>query len=250
MEALTQKSWREDFEIAASLRAADLKFRDKQQRHSERLREQREDKLVEDKIEQRDAEVSAVLATQTQIAEFEVKLDTYDTATVELLMENCQAIEAVQKRLDLMLENATTLPDGRKVFKTRDGTRVFDQHGEELSADDLDPNTIADEKPRWEDYRDANDQRDTLAKQRKDLLEYQNKLDEARSHLKKGDITAEELKDIEAKLEDDMPEELREKLCKAKPEDQKLEPARQEPVSAPDTAPAQNRGPILEPINM
>jgi hypothetical protein len=149
-----------------------------------------------------------------------------------------------------MLENATTLPDGRKVFKTRDGMRVFDQHGKELPPDELDPKAIGDEKTRWEDYKSQRDAKTELERERAQLLEYQTKLDEARNRLKDGDITADELKDIETKLDADMPEELRQKLGKSKPEeDQKFEAVSQ-PAIAPATAPTQNRGPILEPINM
>jgi hypothetical protein len=242
MQTATPTSWKEEFAIAASVRAAALKFREKHQRHMEKQRDQREEKLAEDKIEQRDIETTTVIATHSQIAEFETKLDTYDTATVELLMENRQAMEAIQERLDLMLENATTLPDGRKVYKTRDGTRVFDQHGQQLSAEEFDPNAIGNEKPHWEEYRDTNDKLQNLMKERNALLEYQTKLDEARNRLKDGDITAKELKDIEAKLDADMPEELREKLGKAKPEeDQKFEATHQEPVSVFTSAPAQRR---------
>jgi hypothetical protein len=226
------QSWKEDFAVAASVRSADLKFREKQQRHSEKLREQRENQIASDKVEQRDAEVSAVLATQTQIEEFEVKLDTYDTATVELLMDNRLALESVQRRLDHMLENATTLPDGRKVFKTRDGQRVFDEHGTEIMKEELEATQIADQRTRWEEFKGAKDEKTLLEEQRVQLLEYQAKLDEARNRLKDGDITADELKRIEVKLDADMPDELRNKLGKSKlEEDQKLEANRQEPVS-------------------
>jgi hypothetical protein len=242
MQGLGTQSWKEAFEFAASVRAADMKFRDKQQRHMDKLREQREVKLAEDKVEQRDTEVGAVLATQMQIEEFEVKLDTYDTATVELLMDNRLALESVQQRLDVMLGNAETLPDGRKVFKTRDGTRVFDESGQEVSSEDITPAEIADKKPKWEEFKAVKDEETVLKEDRSQLLEYQTKLDEARNRLKDGDITAEELKDIEAKLDADMPDELRNKLGKSKlEEDQKLEATRQAPVSILTDAPTQRR---------
>jgi hypothetical protein len=68
------------------------------------------------------AALKFALATPEQIAAFTVRLDTYDTATVEALLANQEALDAVKARIDDLLLKAHTLPDGRRVFKTEDGT--------------------------------------------------------------------------------------------------------------------------------
>ena len=45
---------------------------------------------------------------------------------------------------------AYLLPDGRRVFKTEDGSRVFDEHSIEVT--DFDPETIEDWRPRREAF--------------------------------------------------------------------------------------------------
>ncbi len=92
----------------------------------------------------------AVLASEMDIAAFAVKLDTYDTATVEALHDNEVALAKVQEKLRVMLDKAYVLPDGRKVFKTEEGTRIFDENGAEVK--DFDPNRIEDWRPRAEAY--------------------------------------------------------------------------------------------------
>lgn len=54
-------------------------------------------------------------------------------------MQNGRALERVQEDLRIMVDKAYVLPDGRRVFKTEDGMRVFDEHGEEIKGFDPDP---------------------------------------------------------------------------------------------------------------
>ena len=60
-----------------------------------------------------------------RIEAFSIKLDTYETATVEALIANEKAMELVQARLDDLLDRAHVVEDGRRVFKTRDGEHRF-----------------------------------------------------------------------------------------------------------------------------
>jgi len=118
-------------------------------KHDHQRREEIADK-IEDGVAALATEV--VMATQTQIQTFEVKLDSYDAATVTALMENQELIDAVTDRIADILTRAYVMQDGRRVFKTEDGTQVFDEFGTEVSADELDRELIGDNRPTYEEY--------------------------------------------------------------------------------------------------
>lgn len=108
------------------------------------LRERREqqDEIEADEAEFVDMALSIVSAEV--IADFRVELDTYDEATTAALQDVVERLDIAQQRVDDILEQAHVLPDGRRVFKTKDGLRVFDEHGVELAPSEIDPDEIAD----------------------------------------------------------------------------------------------------------
>lgn len=216
MEAVLPRSWKEEFAQAAAVRREDLLYREKQIRFETKEREKREEEQKDEK-EKDQENFAAALAPLQEVAEFRVQLDDYDTKTVESLMDNREALEAIHHKINDMLDEAEVLPDGRRVFKTKDGTRVFDEHGEELSAKVIDPSAIDDKKPRWETFKAVTDERVRLTEERQQLLDYQSKLDEARDRLDKGDITQKELNRIKTDLSATMPDAVREKLDLEKP---------------------------------
>lgn len=156
--------------------------------------------------------VTAVLASDTAIASFTVKIDSYDTATVEALMENEQQLERVQEQLRGMLDKAYVLPDGRRVFKTEDGMRVFDEHGTEVK--DFDPEEIEDWRPRWEVLQELRQSQQDLVEERDQLHEYQNLVDDTRERIGEDDLTKDELDELEKRLEDNAPDAVKRKLPK------------------------------------
>lgn len=91
-----------------------------------------------------------ILATEIQIEEFKVKLDAYDEATIIALMENQEQLDAINAQLLSMLERAYVMDDGRRVFKTEDGTQVFDEFANEVTCDELDFDLISPDSPTWE----------------------------------------------------------------------------------------------------
>ena len=153
-----------------------------------------------------------VIATEIQIAQFESKLDTYDTATVAALMENQQQLDAVKDKIETMLEHAYVLRDGRRVFRTEDGTQVFDEFGEEILPEEIDPDLIGSEKPSWEEYSTFSQLRDSLETERTQLLEFQEKVDTARERISNGDISVSELEALDAELLDSMPASVKSQL--------------------------------------
>lgn len=180
------------------------------------LETRKRDRDDQDKKEKREEEetvqemVESALATLDEIAKFEVQLDRYDAATVQALMDNEVALRAVNERIEEMLDNATVLPDGRRVFRTRDGQRVFDEHGLEIGADVIEPNAIGEKKTSWEDFAEFNDTQRVLLRERDDLIAYQQDLDDARDRLDGDDLTSDELDALEKELGDNAPARVRE----------------------------------------
>lgn len=150
-----------------------------------------------------------VAATATQIKEFEIKLDSYDAATVTALMENQVLLDAVQARIDTLLAQAYVMEDGRRVFKTEDGTQVFDENGGIVRADELDADLIPTTAPTWEAYSAEVETAQGLTSERGDLLAYQEKLDVAREEIADGEISEAELEELDADLLDAMPSSVR-----------------------------------------
>lgn len=213
MPVILPRSWKEEFALAANQRREDILYRE---RTAQLVAQQRqitiEKQIQEKRREQEFMAVMEAIVPPARIAEYQVKLDRYDTKTVEALMDNEQAREFVREKINTMLGQAHTLPDGRRVFKTIDGQKVFDEHGQELEREKIDPATIDDKRPKWEMFKDALDERTRLAQEREKLLDYQGKLDQARARLDKGDITEGELRDMDDRLAKDMPDAVRKKL--------------------------------------
>lgn len=165
--------------------------------------------------EQRDQEKREALhrlierATEEQVAAFHAQLDRYDTATVQALMENERQLEEAHKREAELLDKAYQLPDGRKVFKTKDGNRVVDQRGREVEG--IDPDSIPAGRTSWEDYASADDGAKKLQQQRDELLTFQQHLDQARDKLD-HDGTATDLDALDADLKDAMPDAVKRQL--------------------------------------
>ena len=192
--------------------------------HSEWLRQRkwfikaRDDKEqrkeIEDKLEENTGAYAnaVIVATELEIQAFEAKLDQYETATVEALIENQKALDAVNVRIESLLSQAYVMEDGRRVFKTEDGSQVFDEHGQEISADELDYDLITNDKPSWEDYQKDIATRDELLVEKEKLHEYQDKLDETREQISEGDLSAEDLEELNAELLKDVPGAVEERV--------------------------------------
>ena len=175
-------------------------------RNDQQRREDHQDKL--------DASVTALsaavtVATELQVQQFKLKLDSYDTATVAALIEGQELLDAVNERLADILARAHILEDGRRVFKTEDGTQVFDEHGVEVGHDEVDPDAIDPIKPTWEAFSAEVELKEHLTQQRTDILEFQEKVDAACKRVNAGEISEEELEALDVELLDIMPDTVR-----------------------------------------
>lgn len=225
METLIQKSARMEFALRAEI-SADQRQRLMMEMASRVRREK--DEAAKEKKKREDSEFVAAmqmaLAPPKAIAAFTAKLDRYDTVTVQALMDNERDLVAVREQIDSMLLRAHTLEDGRRVFKTQDGTRVYDEHGMELKADDIAPESIADDKPRAEDFFGRRSEERRLVEERKGLIEYQEKLDMARERTGDPSLTENELDALDKELGQSAPERVRKLAGDPAPADTEAKP--------------------------
>ncbi|SEL40911.1 hypothetical protein SAMN04487976_1085 [Xaviernesmea oryzae] len=214
MHTLLPLTRKEEFALAAALEKDFVLEKLKLARFEARMRREAEHERVEEKKRDHDTAdaIETALAPPRAIIEFRSELDTYDTKTVEALMENRDALDRVEDQIEIMLGQAQVLPDGRRVFKTQDGKRVFDEHGQEIASTVIDATSIDDKKPKWEVFKGVNDEEARLTAERQALLDYQQRLDAARERLDKGEITNAELGRLKADLAETMPEAVRQKL--------------------------------------
>ena len=218
METGVSQDWKDVFARAATDRWTYAHRRRDELERERKDREARKDRENDAGDESGVVAVVAVLATQDQITEFAGQLDEADAALVEALTENSEALRQARARLEEILSRAHRLPDGRAVFRTEDGLRVIAESGEDvtdiIAPDEIDPGT-----PTWEDYATARDEDAALEAEQEALLDYQRRIDEARERVAAGDMTAEELEDLQAQLEEEMPEAVRARLDGRDPSD-------------------------------
>jgi hypothetical protein len=198
-EFARRAAWRRDHE---RLVRDDLKRKEDEDRKRGRDNDEQHDALIEF--------IAVVLATDAQIDSFAFEVDRYETATVDALQENERQLKAVNEQLEELLTQAYVLPDGRRVFKTEDGTQVFDEFGKEIDASLIDPDMIEDWRPSWQRYEGPFKARFEMMEERDELLEFQQLTDEV-------DAEIEEAK-RSGGMRSDRLEELKEKLAGAAPD--------------------------------
>lgn len=180
------------------------------------LREQRRQQKIQrqEDAEQAEAELltigqAAIEATFEEIAAFDAKLTKYEALTIEEINFLRDRLDALMEERQRLLDNAHVLADGTRVFKTEDGTKVFDQHGNEIGRDVVDPAEIGNDKPSWETWKSVNEEISATDNQLNAAHDFQSKLDDIRERFDRGDITKDELKELESELEKSVPLSLR-----------------------------------------
>jgi len=195
--------------------------RDERRRHSEWLRKRqwfikaKETRAKKEEMAaQADEELlsfaaGAIAATSIEIEKFEAKLDTYDEGIVIALMENTETLDRVNAELNVLLSRAHVIEDGRRVFKTEDGTQVFDEFGDEVLNDVVQPEAILDDKPTWETYSQKLETKVDLSEERKQIFNFQEKVDAARERVADGEISTHELDNLDSDLAEAMPQSVK-----------------------------------------
>lgn len=197
-----------------------------------RLETEREEtqRQTAERIEARKAETDAdrdddtgliwtilVAGTLTErLVQLSERIETHQLAVIEALQANRDKLDRTEDELDIMLSEAHVLGDGRRVFKTRDGLQVFDEHGFAVSAEIIEPDAIDDRDPHWERFDRSRREHLRLSREREDLLTYQERLDRAQERIEQGTMTGTDADDLD-RLLDDAPEAVRHYLPETDP---------------------------------
>ena len=152
---------------------------------------------AEDRAELADQAASAV--SVRQVTAFRQKLDLYDAANTQDLLLNSENLAKARAMLASILARAYVHSDGRRLFRTRDGTQVFDEFGEDMT-DEVDPDLIEEGRPTWEDYLPSLEAKSALEAERDGLIERQGRIDAARDRIDDEDLTVDELDALDADL--------------------------------------------------
>ena len=212
MDFVLEQTWKEIFALAAEAKAAKRREEQVKLFYETLDREKHHRDEIKERDEKEVKQLEELAATTAQLAAFNQHLDLYDTQTVHALMENGEGLEKISDSIRIMRDDAYALPDGRRVFKTQDGQHVFDEHGAAVGRETIDPQMIEDRHTKWEPFKAAKDAESSLQIERQGLLDYQAKLDEVRTRVGKGDITKQQLDDLDADLKASAPPAVRQKL--------------------------------------
>jgi len=180
-----------------------LQLREQQERN----RRQRGENLDQDESDFIDFATSVITTEQADL--FQSELNTYHEATYEALRENEELLDIARERLQRTLSRAHVLDDGRRVFKTEDGLRVFDEDGNEVEHDTIAPDEIPDDKPRWEQFQQEKGRVLELTQEREELLGFQSDIDEAQELLDSGKMTQEQFEERRQYLRDHAPDAVK-----------------------------------------
>lgn len=139
-------------------------------------------------------------ALRERAAEFRKELDLLEHATAEALHENEGQLRVAREDLKRVRDRAyeITMPDGTIAKVYRDGDRVRDDAGAIVAE------TRADEIPAsasgWAQRKACDDTVERLQNERRDLLEYQERVSRTKETLASGETTAEEFEALKADI--------------------------------------------------
>ena len=126
------------------------------------------------------------------------KLDKAQQAVNSALIYVNQRLEASDRKLQLLRDNAAQLPDGTKVFQSNNGS-IITEHGKRLSDEKAKNIVFPKNAPQWETYKSEKENHDALFRDKKKLIDYQTDvLDDINRRMKDKDnpLSKEELEDL------------------------------------------------------
>jgi len=127
-------------------------------------------------------------------------------------MENTEALDFIQNKIDEQLEHAYKIQEGHQVFKSVDGTWAVDQNGRKLDPQKDDLDLIPQTAVTAEDFLQTNDELKRLQKERQEILDYQEKFDHAGDRADADDFSQDEFDGLKNSFNQFMPVEVRRKL--------------------------------------
>jgi hypothetical protein len=120
-----------------------------------------------------------------------------ETTSYEALMAARERFDLLKKLIGSMLDNAQQLPDGRRVFLSRDGSYAIDESGERLSQDEMSQVEWRTDGPKAEDYQAVLDGLEAAQQDIDQIEEFREDLASAQERVSSGEpLSAAELDDI------------------------------------------------------
>jgi len=216
---------------------------DDRSRHSEWLRQRKwfisakEQRIRKEKLEEQADEAfmdfasSVIMATEADIEAFEVKLDTYHEASTQALIDNQIEFEALQEQLlliDARLEgvwkHANTMDDGRRVFLNSERSQAYDEFGVEVSNEEYSYDNFAADHYPVDSFLDDLKERGKVHEAMKDnrlerdkIHAFEEKIEEAHERIEEGDLSKEELDQMDADLLEAMPDSVKANIPELNP---------------------------------
>lgn len=143
-------------------------------------------------------EIERFRAVMAQLEERRIEvqreLDRQEEACLEALHETDEQLRAARQRLHEVQERAykITLPDGTTARVYRDGDRVRDEKGAEVSPDIVRAEDLGTAHSTWQEHLSAKDGVADLEARREAILAHHKRVQEAREQQSAGGLTAEE----------------------------------------------------------
>lgn len=127
-----------------------------------------------------------------------------EAATEVALAVALDALDKAEADFDDLMDRANTLPDGTKVFRDPASGAVYDQHGNQVTGDDLASIVWNDGAPDYNDYRTSKSAVDAAQKRVDDLRVFQDRLGGYRNRLEdpNNPPSADNLRDIQDGVSD------------------------------------------------
>lgn len=142
------------------------------------------------------------------------KLEKAQQAVDLALIDINQRLEASDRKLQFLRDNAAELEDGTKAFKSNHDNSIYTEHGKRLDREKAKHLRFSEHSPSWENYQAEKQAYDTATRQKQEVEAYQrNVLDpiEERLQDKGNPALHDELKKMKAPIEDAMPNILQSK---------------------------------------
>lgn len=169
---------------------------------SEKKKSERAYRTMLDMLLAEDAQYAALYCQVTE------KLDRAYQAVDQALIDINQRLEASDRKLQILRENATELEDGTKVFQSENGS-IYTENGNRVSDQMAKNLEFSENAPSWEEYKEEKQRHDVLLRQQNEINTYQDEvLIPARKRMddKDNPPSMDELKEIEKTIETQMPD--------------------------------------------
>jgi hypothetical protein len=153
-----------------------------------------------------------ILATAEEQARTLARITEAEIACEQAMIDARKREQEAQQEIDRIRDRATRTDDGRIVYLTADGSKAFDDDGNELTPEEMKGIDWNPAAPTWEQRQEATEKREQAIKDIQEIEDYQEQLQKGRERIESGEgLTTDELKGIEDDL-DAMPGSVREHL--------------------------------------